>query len=137
MDHQISSELPPVQVPGRSEQLTPQSNEVIQAEHSKESEAAIATEQQPQSGPPRAAAQQFATPAAIPGAPAPQIAIPTAGLPQIADDADLIEKEWVQKAKEIVARTRHDPYEQNKEVTRMKADYMKKRYNKDVKTPED
>lgn len=57
--------------------------------------------------------------------------------PIIADDSDLIEKEWVLKAKEIVARTRHDPYQQNKEVERMKADYMKKRYNKDVRVTEE
>lgn len=57
--------------------------------------------------------------------------------PVIADDADLIEKEWVLKAKEIVERTRHDPYQQNKEVERIKADYLKKRYNKEVKLTED
>ena len=56
--------------------------------------------------------------------------------PIIADDNDLIEKEWVLKAKEIVARTKHDPYQQNKEVERIKADYMKKRYNKDVRVTE-
>ena len=62
---------------------------------------------------------------------------PSAGHPQIADDADLIEKEWVDKAKEIVARTSQDPYRQNKELTLMKADYLKKRYNKDVRISED
>lgn len=57
--------------------------------------------------------------------------------PQIADDTDLIEKEWVIKAKEIVERTKHDPYQQNKEVELMKADYMHKRYNKEIKLTED
>lgn len=61
----------------------------------------------------------------------------TSGAPSIADDTDLIEKEWVIKAKEIVERTKHDPYQQNKEVERIKADYLKKRYNKDVKVTED
>jgi hypothetical protein len=56
----------------------------------------------------------------------------TAGL--IADDADLIEKEWVLKAKAIVAHTRKDPHLQNLEMTNIKADYLKKRYNKDLKT---
>lgn len=50
-----------------------------------------------------------------------------------ADDADLIEKEWVVKAKQIVEQTKNDPYVQNKQITRMKADYIKKRYNKDLK----
>lgn len=51
----------------------------------------------------------------------------------IADDADLIEKEWVTKAKAIVAHTKDDPYRQNQAMTQVKADYLKKRYNKDLK----
>ncbi len=57
----------------------------------------------------------------------------TSTTPQLADDADLIEKAWVEKAKEIVNKTKHDPYLQNKEINKIKADYMKKRYNKDIK----
>ena len=60
----------------------------------------------------------------------------TAILPDGADDADLIEKEWVNKAKQIVEKTRNDPYEQSKEITLFKADYMKKRYNKTLKLSE-
>lgn len=60
-------------------------------------------------------------------------ALTTTGMPGIADDTDLIEKEWVEKAKAIVAQTKHDPYVQNTELTKMKADYMKKRYNKDLR----
>ena len=56
--------------------------------------------------------------------------------PQIAEDNDLIEKEWVVKAKQIVASTREDPHAQNKEINRFKADYLKKRYNKDIKLEE-
>ncbi len=52
--------------------------------------------------------------------------------PTIADDIDLIEKEWVEKAKEIVDKTRSNPYLQNKAISEMKADYIKKRYNKDL-----
>lgn len=58
-------------------------------------------------------------------------------MPLMADDSDLIEKEWVEKAKDIVNRTKHDPYVQNKEINRVKADYLKKRYNKDIKLTED
>ncbi len=54
-------------------------------------------------------------------------------MPQIADDTDLIEKEWVDKAKEIVAQTAHDPHLQNKEINKVRAEYLKKRYNKDLK----
>jgi hypothetical protein len=62
-------------------------------------------------------------------------AVPTAAL--IADDVDLIEKEWVNKAKAIVDSTKDDPYKQNKELNRVKADYIKKRYNKDLMVSED
>ena len=54
----------------------------------------------------------------------------------IADDSDLIEKEWVIRAKSIVSQTKDDPNLQNKEVNKIKAEYMKKRYNKDLKVSE-
>jgi hypothetical protein len=57
---------------------------------------------------------------------------PTAGL-QASDDSDLIEKEWVNKAKQIVEKTRDDPHKQSEELTLVKVDYMKKRYNKTLK----
>lgn len=57
--------------------------------------------------------------------------IPT---PEEAADADLIEKEWVLKAKQIVEHTAEDPFSQQEELSKMKADYMKKRYNKDLGT---
>lgn len=60
-------------------------------------------------------------------------ALGTAAAPAVADDLDLIEKEWVDKAKAIVAQTRTDPYAQNKEMNRFKADYLQKRYNKNIK----
>lgn len=54
-------------------------------------------------------------------------------LPVEAEDTDLIEKEWVVRAKQIVEHTREDPYEQQRALSQMKADYLKKRYNKDIK----
>lgn len=53
--------------------------------------------------------------------------------PMIADDVDLIEKEWVEKAKSIVDGTRDDPHIQEKEVSKLQADYLKKRFGKEVK----
>ncbi len=59
----------------------------------------------------------------------------TVGLNEMsAEDLELIEKEWVEKAKEIVSRTQGDPYKQNIELNRVRAEYIKKRYNKDVRT---
>ncbi len=57
--------------------------------------------------------------------------------PVVAEDVDLIEKEWVDKAKKIVAATKTDPYEQEKEVSKLQADYLKKRYGKEVKLTAD
>lgn len=50
------------------------------------------------------------------------------------EDSDLIEKEWVDKAKRIVERTREDPHQQSELITEVRADYMKKHYNKTIKT---
>lgn len=53
---------------------------------------------------------------------------------KIIEDSDLIEKEWVDKAKQIVERNRDDPYKQSEQLTEVRAEYMKKRYNKIIKT---
>ena len=68
-----------------------------------------------------------------------------AGLPAddshvIAEDNDVIEKEWVDRAKKIISLTSNDPYVEAKEMNKLKATYMKKRFNKelpqvDEKTP--
>ena len=53
--------------------------------------------------------------------------------PAEANDLDVIEKEWVIQLKNVVSHTAHDPHAQQAEITKIKADYMKKRYNKDIK----
>jgi hypothetical protein len=60
-----------------------------------------------------------------------------AAIPAIADDVDLIEKEWVEKAKQIVEQTKDDPYRQNEAMSKMKLDYLKKRYNREVKSQDE
>ncbi len=62
--------------------------------------------------------------------------IPIPAIPAIADDNDLIEKEWITKAKQIVNKTRDDPHAQNIEMNKYKATYIKKRFNKDIKLTE-
>jgi hypothetical protein len=57
--------------------------------------------------------------------------------PAVADDGDVIEKEWVHRAKQIVERTRQDPHMQTKELHKFKAEYMQKRYNKTIKAVEE
>ena len=53
--------------------------------------------------------------------------------PQIADDVDVIEKEWVEKAKKIVSSSKSDPHQLEKEVSKLQADYLMKRYNIQIK----
>ncbi len=55
--------------------------------------------------------------------------------PLTAGDDDVIEKEWVEKAKKVIAETKHDPYSQEREVSKLQADYLYKRYGKTVKLP--
>lgn len=50
-----------------------------------------------------------------------------------AGDVDVIEKVWIDKAKHIVDKTSSDPFEQQKMLSQIKADYIKKRFNKDIK----
>lgn len=53
-------------------------------------------------------------------------------VPMIASDDDLIEKEWVDRAKKIVADNRDDPYKQEKAVGELQKDYQKKRYGRET-----
>lgn len=52
--------------------------------------------------------------------------------PVVAADDDLIEKEWVDKAKAIIVKTKDDPYQRELQVGKLQADYLKKRYGKDL-----
>jgi hypothetical protein len=53
------------------------------------------------------------------------------------DDGDTaFDEEWVAKAKAVVAHTHADPYLQSQELSKLKAQYIKLRYNKDIKVSE-
>jgi hypothetical protein len=56
--------------------------------------------------------------------------------PTSAEDSDLIEKEWVEKAKAIVEKTRRDPFLQSQELNQFKTEYLQKRYGKNVGSSE-
>jgi hypothetical protein len=58
-------------------------------------------------------------------------------MPQIAADEDLIEKEWVEKAKRVISDTKHDPYSQEQAVRKLQAEYLSKRYGKNIKLPKE
>jgi len=48
--------------------------------------------------------------------------------PAIAADEDLIEKEWVERAKKVIADTQNDPHGREKAVSQLQQDYRTKRY---------
>ncbi len=83
-------------------------------------------------------------PPALPPAPLPQVPPPPHptvfddddDMPTTAGDDDLIEKEWIDKAKKIISETKNDPHEQEKAFIRLQADYLRKRYGKVIKIPD-
>lgn len=56
--------------------------------------------------------------------------------PITAADDDLIEKEWVDKAKQIISTTQGDPYQRDRKVSKLRVDYLSKRYGKEIKPVE-
>lgn len=52
--------------------------------------------------------------------------------PTVAADEDVIEKEWIDKSKEIVQATKDDPYVRTNKVNQLQRDYIQKRYGKTV-----
>ncbi len=82
-------------------------------------------------------AASAATPMAVPVAPVTPVQVPSGqpiatGAPLVAADEDLIEKEWVDKAKEIIEQTRDDPHARTQKVNELQRDYLQKRYGKVV-----
>jgi hypothetical protein len=123
-----SFELPPRQSPETETQLEGTS------------EAPPARQEQVAKQPPPALP---AVPEDIPAVDQPVIAAPPqdiAALPAdphaIAQDSDHIEREWVDKVKNVIAKTHNDPYLQKDQMSRVKAEYIQKRFNKTIKTDE-
>lgn len=56
----------------------------------------------------------------------------TLATPIVAADEDLIEKEWVDKAKEIIEQTKDDPHARTQRVNELQRDYLQKRFGKVV-----
>lgn len=90
-------------------------------------------------------ADLFSTPASADGAPAaiqsqpmaiPTPAVPAATatlpVPQVADDTDIIEPEWVNAVRNVINAYRGDPYNLNTAVAMLRREYLSKRYGKDI-----
>jgi hypothetical protein len=86
--------------------------------------------------PPMAQAPVSAQPQAVAGVPQ-ATATPIAGSVPADDDSDALDEEWVNKAKAIVEQTKADPYVESNELGKAKADYLRIRYNKQIKVAED
>ena len=77
--------------------------------------------------------------AAPPLAPQPAAAAPVQPVlddsgvnPVLANDDDEIEKEWVDRAKQVISQTRDDPRAREKAIGALQRDYLMKRYGKDL-----
>jgi hypothetical protein len=79
-----------------------------------------------------AAAQQ-----PVPVAPPALPPAPMAATQVTDDNTDALDEEWINKAKAIVEQTKHDPHLESQELSRVKADYLRIRYNKQIKVAED
>lgn len=84
---------------------------------------------------PIAATHQAPAATAPPIVPVSQPAVATATAPPD-DTSDDLDQEWVHKAKAIVEKTKHDPHLESNELSKVKADYLKIRYNKQLKVAE-
>lgn len=78
---------------------------------------------------PPAAMPQVAVP---PATAAPQQPDPLAVNPTAANDDDVIEKEWVDRAKQVILQTKDNPYAREKAIGELQRDYLAKRYGRHV-----
>lgn len=97
----------------------------------------------PEAGPSKQTAAPVIAQPILPVTPDPAVTIPTDDQTvtaatktktSAAHDSDRIERQWVERAKTIVAQTKDDPYKQKNEMSQVKADYIQQRFNKAIKT---
>lgn len=128
---QFTPERTPVDYGRNVEYGAPQLNPEKTGEKSREQEQAI----QPGEREPAPAAPPPVLPMPAPQpqvVPMPVVTTQSDDNPVVAADDDLIEKEWVDKAKKIIAETRDDPYKREREVSKLQADYLRKRYGREI-----
>lgn len=99
-------------------------------------------EQRSEAAPAAVTATPVLPPVILPTAPPPtvsddtQASVSSDDMPMVANDDDLIEKEWVDKAKKIIVQTKDDPYLREQEVGKLQADYLRKRYGRELGAPQ-
>lgn len=57
--------------------------------------------------------------------------------PVAANDDDTIEREWVDRAKQVIAQTKDNPYAREKAIGELQRDYLMKRYGRQIGTSND
>lgn len=122
----IGQELPPALDRGELQPLSPEHTGERSHEREQSVQATESTQAPAQAMPPMPP-----MPVAVP-VPVTPVDNTTTSSPTIAADDDLIEKEWVDKAKKIITDTRDDPYKREQEISRLQADYLRKRYGKEL-----
>lgn len=131
----MNPELPAPQIPHESQPAPQEGERIFSPEQGKENAHEYEQSMRQadrQTSPPPPPPSTVPLPPPLPVTPLPaQPQSNTAG-PTIAADDDLIEKEWVDKAKKIIAETKDDPYRREQEVARLQADYLRKRYGKEL-----
>lgn len=53
-------------------------------------------------------------------------------VPLVAADEDVIEKEWVDKAKKIISETKDDPHAREQQIKKLQVEYLRKRYGREI-----
>lgn len=104
-------------------------------------EKAVETPKTPESSPSRQAAPPIPVLPVLPVTDdTPIVANPTSGAGALstnsmaASDSNRIEKQWIERAKVVIAQTKENPFAQKNEMSRVKAEYIEKRFNKKLKT---
>lgn len=78
-----------------------------------------------------ATAQPVAEPATLPQT------ISSSANPTAANDDDVIEMEWVHRAKQIIIQTKDSPFAREKAIAELQRDYLMKRYGRQVGASDD
>ena len=61
-----------------------------------------------------------------------QPSVSNSSIPLVADDADIIETEWIEALQRTIEQHRHDPYALSRALTALRRDYLQKRYGKNI-----
>ncbi len=135
MDDQGRDHQPEFEIPGVQRGAEARQERSIEAKPASETASELPKESAaPQ---PKVDPGSLAQPAAtvLPGQPA--TSPPTAPSTSVNKTPTVDQKQWVNKAKTVIAQTKTDPHAQVGAIGQVKADYIQANFNKQVKVSED